>query len=49
MIINVIQGPAAIAVGRYWIGVASGNRYCEKRRRTPEKALEDARKKEQGR
>jgi hypothetical protein len=40
--INVLQGPCALALGRYWIGIASGNRYAKKRRRTPERALEDA-------
>jgi hypothetical protein len=41
---NVIKGPAAVAVGKYWVGVATGNRYCKKLRRTVEKALEDAEK-----
>lgn len=47
--INVIIGPAAIAVyNSYWIGVASGNCYCSKKRRTPEAAIKDAEKKERG-
>ena len=46
---NVIKGPAAFSYkgcnGRiYWFGVASGNRYCYKNRRTPERAIEDAKK-----
>jgi hypothetical protein len=39
---NVIQGPAAIRVGRYWLGVASGNRPAKNLRRTPERAIKDA-------
>lgn len=42
----MIKGPAAVAYGKYWVGVASGDRYCKKHRRTLEKALEDAEKKE---
>lgn len=49
---NVIKGPAAIGqVGhqmKYWVGVASGNRYCRHLRRTPERAIEDAEKIECG-
>jgi len=37
-------GPAAIAVGRFWIGVASGNRHCSRLRRSSEQALRDAQK-----
>lgn len=52
MTIYVIKGPAAIGqVGyqlRYWVGVASGNRYCKYLRRTPEKAIEDATRLERG-
>jgi hypothetical protein len=44
--INVIKGYAAIAVGKYWVGVASGNQYCKKLRRTSDRALSDAAKKE---
>ncbi len=41
--INVILGPVALSVGGgYWIGVASGNRYCDKRCRKPETAIKDA-------
>ena len=40
--IDVIKGPAAIAVGKYWVGRASGNRFCKKRRRKPESAIKDA-------
>ena len=40
---NVIIGPVALRSGRYWIGVASGNRYCTSLRRTAERALSDAR------
>lgn len=49
--INVIKGPAALSYiaangHRYWIGYASGNRPCAIARRTPERALKDARQKE---
>lgn len=40
-------GPVAIRPGKYWIGVASGNRFCTKQRRTASRAIEDARKMEQ--
>lgn len=41
---KVVTGPAAVRSGRYWIGYASGNLTDEIRRKTPEKALEDARR-----
>ena len=41
--INVIRGYMALAIDKqYWIGIAYGNRVCTKRRRKPEKAIEDA-------
>lgn len=40
--IDVIIGHVALRSGRYWVGVASGNRYCTRLRRTPERALADA-------
>jgi len=46
MSIYVEQGPAALRVGKYWVGVASGNRYARKLRRTPEAAMKDAAKME---
>lgn len=39
----VHSGHAAVRVGRYWIGYASGNRTTFQRRRTAEHALADAR------
>ncbi len=39
---DVIKGPAAIAEGEYWRGYASGNQRCGKRRRTSERARQDA-------
>ncbi len=49
--INVIKGPAALSYQGcnghiYWYGVASRNRKCDKLRRNPERAIEDAKKKE---
>lgn len=44
MTFRVIIGPAAIHVGRYWVGVASGNYYAKQRRRTWQAAMADARK-----
>jgi len=41
---RIIEGPCAIRVGKYWVGVASGNRRSCNYRRTVEKALEDAKK-----
>ncbi len=43
MTTTVINGPAALRVGRYWVGVASGNKYATRKRRTVAKALADAR------
>lgn len=47
--INVIKGPVALSYKgcngrRYWFGIASGNRTCDKLRCTSEKAIEDAKK-----
>lgn len=42
--IDIVKGPAAIKVGKYWVGVASGNQWCKKRRRKPDKAIKDAKK-----
>jgi hypothetical protein len=39
---NVIKGPAAIRIGKYWKGCASGNIWATKLRITPERAIEDA-------
>ena len=41
---DVIVGPCALRIGKYWVGVASGNKYCSKQRRTKQKALDDAEK-----
>lgn len=41
---DVIRGPVALKQGKYWVGYASGNRTCGRRRRTSERALEDASK-----
>lgn len=43
---NVIIGPVAVRIGRYWVGVASGNRYSAKRRLSWKTALADAEKME---
>jgi hypothetical protein len=40
--VNVITGPIALKLNSGWVGVASGNRYSEKTRRTPGKAIQDA-------
>ncbi len=40
----VHSGYAAIRVGKYWVGCASGNRSTDRLRMTPEKAIEDAKK-----
>jgi hypothetical protein len=40
--VNVITGPVALKLNSGWVGVASGNRYSKKTRRTPEKAVQDA-------
>lgn len=51
--IRVIVGPAAIADdfpwcrSGYWRGCASGNRWCHQRRKTWQKAMEDARRLEE--
>ena len=41
--IEILKGYAAIKIGKYWVGVVAGNKYCQNRR-TSEKALEDAKK-----
>ena len=40
--IDVQRGPVAVRIGRYWIGVASGNIYSQKKRRDPDRAISDA-------
>jgi hypothetical protein len=40
----VHKGPAAIRVGKYWRGYASGNAACTALRTRPEAAIRDARK-----
>ena len=40
--VDIITGPVALKLNSGWVGVASGNRYSEKTRRTPEKAIQDA-------
>ncbi len=42
--VTVGRGTCAVRMGRYWVGVVSGPRYCKPRRRTPEHALQDAKK-----
>ena len=41
---DVIKGPVALAEGKYWRGWATGNQSCKKRRRTSERAIQDAQK-----
>lgn len=43
VLIRVEVGYCALKVGRYWVGVAWGNRWARKHRRTAERALRDAR------
>ncbi len=42
MTIDVISGVCAIRVGKYWVGVIEGNRYCVPNRRTAQEAVRDA-------
>ena len=42
--VRVDKGPAAIRIGRYWMGCATGTRWTMKFRTTPERALEDAKR-----
>lgn len=42
MCINVISGYASININGRWIGVIAGNIYCNKLRKTANKALNDA-------
>ncbi len=43
-VIDVIRGPVAFRIGKYWVGVASGNRYTRQHRKTAQRALADAAK-----
>jgi hypothetical protein len=40
--VDIITGPISLKLNSGWVGVASGNQYSEKTRRTPEKAIQDA-------
>lgn len=40
--VMTLKGVAAITIGKYWVGVTPNNQYCKKRRRTADKAIQDA-------
>tara|TARA_B110000914_G_C15120564_1_gene290391 strand:+ start:330 stop:533 length:204 start_codon:yes stop_codon:yes gene_type:complete len=40
--INVISGYASLSINGRWVGVIAGNIYCNKSRKTEDKALNDA-------